>query len=112
MSVTRTTRLAVAFALVTCAAATAATTASADTKHLFWGQGTGLAPDPNALTRDLIYHGGSVGAGAIGIQKAPAVYLVYWGAQWRAASPPPTRTGSSTRARRSRTTSTRSPRGS
>ena len=49
---------------------------------MFWGQGTGLAPDPNTLSNDLIYHGGSAGDGAIGVQKAPAVYLVYWGAEW------------------------------
>ena len=108
MALRRTTRLAVACALVALAAATAAATASADAKHMFWGQGTGLAPDPNAIANDLIYHGGSAGAGAIGIQKAPAVYLVYWGPSGRTASPPPTPTGSSTRARRSRTTSTRS----
>ncbi len=78
----RTRRLAVACAIVAVAAATAATSASAGATHMFWGQGTGLAPDPNALSNDLIYHGGSAGDGAIGIQKAPAVYLVYWGAEW------------------------------
>src|SRR3954451_11069923 len=82
MTRTRTFRLTVTCALVALAAAFAATPASADSKHMFWGQGTGLAPDPNALANDLIYHGGSAGDGAIGIQKAPAVYLVYWGTEW------------------------------
>ena len=81
MQLRRTRRLAVACAIVA-VAATAATSASADAKHTFWGQGTGLAPDPNAIANDLIYHGGSAGDGAIGIQKAPAVYLVYWGTEW------------------------------
>jgi hypothetical protein len=74
-------RAALAGALAVLAAAIAATTASA-APHILWGQGTGLAPDPNAIQNDLIYHGGNVGDGAIGVQKAPAVYLVYWGPQW------------------------------
>ena len=48
-------------------------------KHFFWGQGY-ATPSPDALTSDIIYHGGNVGPGAIGIQKKPAVYLIYWGA--------------------------------
>jgi len=34
------------------------------------------------VTNDIIYHGGNVGPGAIGIEKTPAVYLVYWGPAW------------------------------
>jgi serine protease len=34
------------------------------------------------MTNDIIYHGGNVGPGAIGIEKTPAVYLVYWGPDW------------------------------
>jgi hypothetical protein len=85
MAARHTTRMAarlVPWALAIALALVAVTTASADSKHMFWGQGTGLAPDPNALANDLIYHGGSAGDGAIGIQKAPAVYLVYWGTEW------------------------------
>src|SRR5262249_37816528 len=50
-------------------------------KHFFWAAG-----DPqgtvNSLQNDVIYHGGSAGPGAIGIQKTPAVYLIYWGTEW------------------------------
>src|SRR5438552_1133885 len=58
--------------------------AGADTtnpKHFFWGQGY-AAPSADALTNDIIYHGGSAGPGAIGVEIKPAVYLVYWGPEW------------------------------
>jgi serine protease len=58
----------------------AASAASADSKHFFWAGTT--PPSPDALTNDIIYHGGNVGPGAIGIEKTPAVYLVYWGTEW------------------------------
>ena len=49
-------------------------------KHFFWSKGA--TPDPNLLANDLIYHGGAAGPGAIGIEKNPAVYLVFWGPSW------------------------------
>jgi hypothetical protein len=58
----------------------AASAASADSKHFFWAGTT--PPSPDALTNDIIYHGGNAGPGAIGIEKTPAVYLVYWGTEW------------------------------
>ena len=103
MQLRRTRRLAVACAIVA-VAATAATSASADAKHTFWGQGTGLAPDPNAIANDLIYHGGNAGDGAIGIQKGRPSTSSTGAPSGRAASRPPTPTGSSTRARRCRPT--------
>jgi len=65
-------------------------TASADTapltnpKHFFWaaGQSPSASVDTNALQNDLIYHGGNVGPGAIGVEQKPAVYLIWWGSQW------------------------------
>ena len=53
-------------------------------KHFFWGQGqTALAGTPaDPLANDLIYHGGNAGAGAIGVEQKPAVYLIYWGQEW------------------------------
>ena len=52
-------------------------------KHFFWAYGQA---DPSGVvastTSDLIYHGGNAGPGAIGVQQVPAVYLVYWGAEW------------------------------
>jgi hypothetical protein len=57
-----------------------ASAASADSKHFFWAGTT--PPSPDALTNDIIYHGGNAGPGAIGIEKTPAVYLVYWGTEW------------------------------
>jgi hypothetical protein len=50
-------------------------------KHFFWPQGQ-YPPSPDALTNDIVYHGGSAGPGAIGVQVKPAVYLVYWGSEW------------------------------
>jgi len=61
------------------AGANAATATNA--KHFFWGIGSPNAT-PASLTNDIIYHGGSAGPGAIGIQKTPAVYLIYWGTEW------------------------------
>ena len=49
-------------------------------KHFFWGQTT--PPSSDALTNDIIYHGGSAGPGAIGVEIKPAVYLIYWGPEW------------------------------
>jgi len=30
----------------------------------------------------LIYHGGNAGSGAIGVETAPAIYLIFWGPDW------------------------------
>src|SRR4051812_10874655 len=57
--------------------------ASADAKHFFLPQGQAPAATPaDTVSNDLIYHGGNAGPGAIGIQKTPAVYLIYWGPEW------------------------------
>jgi serine protease len=52
-------------------------------KHFFWAKGqaspTGTV---NALANDIVYHGGNAGAGAIGVETQPAVYLIYWGPDW------------------------------
>ena len=72
------------FALLGSALPASAATATAGTvtnpKHFFWSNGA--TPNPNAVANDLIYHGGSLGPGAIGIEKKPAVYLVFWGPEW------------------------------
>ena len=44
--------------------------------------GATTPPSPDALTNDIIYHGGSAGPGAIGVEIKPAVYLIYWGPEW------------------------------
>ena len=51
-------------------------------KHFFWAQSQDPQGTADALQNDIIYHGGTVGAGAIGVQVKPAVYLVYWGTEW------------------------------
>jgi hypothetical protein len=53
-------------------------------KHFFWAQGQALDPQATAdsSTNDLVWHGGNAGAGAIGVETTPAVYLVFWGSQW------------------------------
>jgi hypothetical protein len=54
-------------------------------KHFFWAQGTTQAASTqDVLTNDLIYHGGNVGPGAIGVEQKPAVYLIWWGPEWAA----------------------------
>jgi hypothetical protein len=54
-------------------------------KHFFYA--AGQAPPSQATVadsaaNDLIYHGGNIGDGAIGVETTPAVYLVYWGPDW------------------------------
>jgi serine protease len=51
-------------------------------KHFFWARQQST-PTPDQLTNNIIYHGGNVGPGAIGVLRKPSLYLVYWGAEWR-----------------------------
>jgi hypothetical protein len=51
-------------------------------KHFFWAPGQPNTPSPSSLANDLIYHGGNAGAGAIGVETAPATYLIFWGPDW------------------------------
>ena len=66
-------------------AATSGTSPLTNAKHFFWAQGQAPAAsvDTNALQNDLIYHGGNVGPGAIGVEQKPAVYLIWWGPHWK-----------------------------
>src|SRR3954468_12355780 len=83
--------LAVTGAIVLLVGIAGAGAASSDTssltnpKHFFWAQAQAPAAgvDTNALQNDLIYHGSNVGPGAIGVEQKPAVYLVWWGPQWK-----------------------------
>ncbi|MGZ4291440.1 MAG: hypothetical protein ACXVQQ_02475, partial [Gaiellaceae bacterium] len=51
----------------------------------FWAPGQNPAGTiADSTSNDLIYHGGNAGAGAIGVQTKPAVYLVFWGPDWAA----------------------------
>jgi hypothetical protein len=77
-------RLTVALALAAAVGSVGAAPARSDPaptnpKHFFWA---GQTPTPQQLSNNIIYHGGSAGLGAIGIEKKPAVYLVYWGTEW------------------------------
>jgi len=49
-------------------------------KHFFWAPGQ--APNPSSVANDLIYHGGNAGAGAIGVETTPGIYLIFWGPDW------------------------------
>src|SRR5919201_1688787 len=51
-------------------------------KHFFWAPGQDPTGTVSSVTNDIIYHGGNVGSGAIGVEVNPAVYLVYWGPEW------------------------------
>ena len=67
-----------------------ATPASADAvsnaKHFFWAAGQtppgASSSAANSLQNNLIYHGGNLGSGAIGVETKPAVYLIFWGPDW------------------------------
>ena len=63
-------------------AATAGTSPLTNPKHFFWAPGQSPPARPTSCTNDIIYHGGNVGDGAIGVETKPAVYLIYWGPQW------------------------------
>ena len=75
---------AAALFVVTGAPASADTTPLTNAKHFFWapGQNPDASTPADSASNDLIYHGGNAGAGAIGVEQAPAVYLVWWGPQW------------------------------
>jgi serine protease len=51
-------------------------------KHFFWAQGQSLQGTAGSTSNDLIWHGGNIGTGAIGVETKPALYLIYWGAEW------------------------------
>src|SRR5437867_8697366 len=52
-------------------------------KHFFWAPGQNPAATvADSASNNLIWHGGNAGAGAIGVEQNPAVYLVFWGSQW------------------------------
>jgi len=73
----------VSAALLIGATATASAAATpSNAKHVFWSPGQSPQGTANSLQNDIIYHGGNAGPGAIGIQKTPAVYLIYWGTEW------------------------------
>jgi len=79
-------RIALALAAVVTTAVIGGSGASAaggiNAKHFFWAPGQSPQGTVDAVANDIIYHGGSAGPGAIGIQKKPAVYLIYWGTEW------------------------------
>jgi len=66
------------------ATAGAGTSPVTNGKTFFWAKGTAnAATTQDQIQNDLIYHGGNVGDGAIGVEQKPAVYLIWWGPQWK-----------------------------
>src|SRR5947199_1520319 len=63
-------------------AASSDTAPLTNAKHFFWAAGQDPTGTASSVTNDIIYHGGSAGPGAIGVETTPAVYLVYWGTEW------------------------------
>src|SRR4051812_46301167 len=57
-------------------------TSPTNAKHFFWAPGQDPQGTVASLQNDIIYHGGSAGPDAIGVQVKPAVYLIYWGTEW------------------------------
>jgi len=76
--------LALALATAAALAATANAAPPTNPKDFFWAPGQDPQGTVASVASDLIYHGGNAGDGAIGVQTTPAVYLVYWGAEWAA----------------------------
>jgi hypothetical protein len=72
------------FGAVGVQAATSDTSTLTNPKHFFWAPGQDPQGTVASTANDLIYHGGNAGSGAIGVETSPAVYLVYWGAEWAA----------------------------
>ena len=79
-------RIALAAALVAAVAgvvgASPASATNTNPKHFFWAPGQSPTGTVDSLQNDIIYHGGNLGDGAIGVETKPAVYLVYWGTEW------------------------------
>ena len=70
--------------IVGAGAATSGTSPVTNAKHFFWASGQApTASTTDSLQNDLIYHGGNVGPGAIGVEQKPAVYLIWWGQPWK-----------------------------
>ena len=66
------------------ATAGAGTSPVTNGKVFFWAKGTTQAASTqDQIQNDLIYHGGNVGDGAIGVEQKPSVYLIWWGTQWK-----------------------------
>ena len=55
-----------AFLTISMAVIAAQTSGATNQKHFFWA--AGQAPNPSSVSNDLIYHGGNVGSGAIGVR--------------------------------------------
>jgi hypothetical protein len=82
-SIVRVATLLVAALALTLGAGASASTGPINAKHFFWAPGQPGATNPaDSAANDLIYHGGNAGAGAIGVETKPAVYLIYWGPAW------------------------------
>jgi hypothetical protein len=77
--------LAILVAALGAASVSHAASAPTNPKHFFWapGQAPTTTSAAGSAANDLLWHGGNAGSGAIGIEKTPAVYLVYWGPQWQ-----------------------------
>jgi len=53
-------------------------------KEFMWPIGSSqAAAEQDEVQNNLIYHGGNVGDGAIGVEQNPSVYLIWWGPQWK-----------------------------
>jgi serine protease len=75
--------LVAAVALLGAASTASSGTGPSNAKHFFWANGTANAQTvADQASNDLVWHGGNAGAGAIGVEQKPAVYLVYWGSEW------------------------------
>ena len=74
--------LAALIALAGLGAGSAAADGNINAKHFFWAPGQSPQGTVDSVANNIIYHGGNAGPGAIGIQKKPAVYLIYWGTEW------------------------------
>src|SRR5712664_1705296 len=70
----------IAFLTISLAVIASQVSGTTSEKHFFWAPGQ--APNPSSVANDLIYHGGNAGAGAIGVETTPGIYLIFWGPDW------------------------------
>ena len=74
--------IALAVAFATIGAMPASSNTAGNAKHFFWSQDQST-PTADQLSTDIIYHGGNVGPGAVGVLTKPYVYLIFWGTEWK-----------------------------
>jgi hypothetical protein len=70
-----------------CAGAASPHARQAFPKDFLWALDSSPAASPSADGGELTWRGGSAGAGALGVERTPSVYVVFWGPLWAKGFP-------------------------